>query len=651
MGRFFMVTFLLIFSIPLISKINYHMKLIKIILCVILFFIIFQKSNAQINLSLFATGFPGAVDIKHAGDNRIFIVQQSGFIRIVDTSGTINPVPFLNIQSQVSIGSEQGLLGLAFSPNYATDGRFYVNYTDLSGNSHIARFIVSANPDVADLSSQENILDVAQPFANHNGGDLRFGVDGYLYCAFGDGGAGGDPGNRAQDLQQYLGKILRINVDVPSGYSIPGDNPFFGSPTALDEIWAYGVRNPWRNSFDRITNDYWIGDVGQNLHEEIHFQPASSTGGENYGWRCYEGNSAYNTAGCGAITNYVFPVYDYPHSGANSGCSVTGGNVYRGAIFSAMFGKYFFSDFCSNDIYSLTKNDTVFTFALENNSVNGDGFGTFGEDKYGELYIAGNSTGNIYKITSAFCNPTAFISVDDTINFCGDTLVISSPLGAGFFYAWFRDGIGVQASGNNTLAVTQSGNYYVQVLAGNGCSSVSDSVYVNLQSAPSVSFTGLPVFICLNQSAVSLTGIPPGGTFSGNGITGSTFDPVAAGQGSHKITYSYVAASGCTASASQIIAVDACVSVEENSFITQLNISPNPGNGEINLEITALKNNNSAEVEVFNVFGQVCYLTALNIQAGNNSFSFDLDNLKKGVYFLKLKSGDVVHVRKFIIMN
>ncbi|MEP7171002.1 MAG: PQQ-dependent sugar dehydrogenase, partial [Bacteroidota bacterium] len=489
-------------------------------------------------------------------------------------------------------------------------------------------------------------LFVTQPYSNHNGGDLRFGADGYLYCSFGDGGAGGDPGNRGQNLQEYLGKILRLNVNVPYGYSIPDDNPFFTNPNAHGEIWVYGVRNPWRNSFDRITHDYWIADVGQGTTEEINFQPAADSGGENYGWRCYEGNSVFNSAGCGAIGNYDFPIYTYDHISGN--CSVTGGYVYRGAKYGAMFGKYFLADYCSGFITSIFPGATAGWDTTFEGNFNDYDFGAFGEDAFGEVYVGGNSSGNIYKLTYNDCTPAAFISPLDTINVCGDSVVLSTPLSGGFFYAWYRGATGVQASASNTLVVTQSGSYHVLVLGANGCTAISDSVYVSIQSAPNISFTGLASFECLSQGALTLTGNPTGGTFSGIGISGSSFDPVAAGVGSHKITYSYVALSGCTATTSKVIAVDGCLSVHENEFLREIKITPNPSDGKFSFEFVSTKNLKS-EIEILNLFGQDCYHRTIETTVGENIFQLNLEKLMEGIYFLRVKTAGEYVTCKFVI--
>ena len=250
------------------------------------------------NLIVFATGLITPVCISNAGDSRLFTVDQHGLIMIVDSAGNVNPIPFLDIKSHVTYSGERGLLGLAFHPRYKTNGYFYVNYVGVGDSTHISRFSVStSDPGKADPSTEYKLLTLYQPYTNHKGGDLCFGSDGYLYIGLGDGGGGGDPGNRAQNLSEYLGKILRIDVNSGSPYSIPQTNPFYNNPTARKEIWAYGLRNPWRFSFDRLTGDVWIADVGQDAYEEINFQPAAGTGGQNYGWRCYEGNNAYNITG------------------------------------------------------------------------------------------------------------------------------------------------------------------------------------------------------------------------------------------------------------------------------------------------------------------------------------------------------------------
>jgi len=354
-----------------------------------------EAPKVETKMVSFATGLSNPVSIANAGDNRLFVVDQAGYIRIVDVGGNVKSQPFLDIHDKVIFGGEQGLLGLAFHLDYKSNGYFYVNYVGTGNITHISRFKVSAsNPDMADPGSEFILLTQPQPFTNHNGGNLCFGPDGFLYIGLGDGGSGGDPGNRAQNPMEYLGKLLRIDMNKGNPYAIPPSNPFYNSTTTRGEIWALGLRNPWRFSFDRLTGDLWIADVGQDDIEEIDFQPAASKGGENYGWRCYEGNKIYNNSGCNSESSYSFPVYTYPHG---EECSITGGYVYRGSQSSLYYGYYFFADYCSDRIWTLHK--VAGTWVKEDfGHFTGNSFTTFGEDFQGQLYIAGTKSGTIFKV-------------------------------------------------------------------------------------------------------------------------------------------------------------------------------------------------------------------------------------------------------------
>ena len=348
----------------------------------------------------FVTGLASPVGLVAAPSvfDQLFVLEQNtGRIRVI-REGTLLATPFLDLGSLISSGGERGLLGLAFHPKYLTNGYFYVDYTNTAGNTVIARYKVTSNPDIADPSSAVILKTITQDFANHNGGQLAFGPDGNLYVALGDGGSGGDPNARAQDLNVLLGKILRLDVDAGAPY-IPNDNPFVGTD-GLDEIWAYGVRNPWRFSFDRLTGDLYIADVGQGAWEEIDFQPADSVGGENYGWRCYEGDAEYNTTGCADPGTMVFPILTYDHSGG--ACSITGGFVYRGCAMPGLHGTYFYADYCADFVRSFRyqPGDAIPPTWQDRTAELGPFDGaivSFGQDSDGELYIV-SSGGTIYKI-------------------------------------------------------------------------------------------------------------------------------------------------------------------------------------------------------------------------------------------------------------
>jgi glucose/arabinose dehydrogenase len=359
--------------------------------------------------NVIASGLSQPVAIANAGDgsNRLFVVEKGGRIKIIK-NGSLLSTPFLNVSSLVSAGAEQGLLGLAFHPDYANNGFFYVYYTDQVGvgNSVVARYQVSnANPDVANPASRQQILYVEQPYTNHNGGHLAFGPDGYLYVALGDGGGGGDTLNNAQRLVNLLGKILRIDVDGDSPYAVPPTNPFVGVSGARGEIWVYGLRNPWKFSFDRQNGDLYIGDVGQSKWEEIDFLAAGGPGGLNYGWRCMEGFHTYNTEGsCGSPTylaGLVRPIVEYGH---DLGRSVTGGYVYRGALFPELRGRYFYADYVTGRIWSLARlpgSPPAFSAPVLELDSTGLFISAFGEDEAGELYLADYAGGEIRRLERA----------------------------------------------------------------------------------------------------------------------------------------------------------------------------------------------------------------------------------------------------------
>lgn len=349
------------------------------------------------------SGLVNPIYLTHAGDGsgRLFVVEQAGRVRIIQ-NGELIQEPFLDITENVLSGGERGLLSVTFHPDYESNHYFYVYYTqNQDGATVVARYQTPEDPNVANPSSAKTLITVAQPYPNHNGGQLAFGADGYLYIGLGDGGSVGDPQNYAQNLNSLLGKILRLDVDQGDPYAIPPDNPY-ASQEGLDEIWALGLRNPWRFSFDRQTGDQYIGDVGQDKWEEIDFQAGSTPGGLNFGWRCKEGTHDYNTSPpCDEPTYFdslIDPIAEYSHS---SGRSVTGGYVYRGILFPSMSGYYFFADYVQGKIWSMDVsspgNWSQTTLELDTNF----NISSFGEDENGELYVLDYKGGTVRRLADA----------------------------------------------------------------------------------------------------------------------------------------------------------------------------------------------------------------------------------------------------------
>lgn len=351
----------------------------------------------KINLVPIAGGFTKPVYLTHAGDGngRLFVVEQPGRIFVLKDE-VVLPTPFLDIVSIVgSDSSEQGLLSAAFHPDYPNNGFFFVNYTDRQGDTVIARYQVSENPDVANPDSARVLMTIGQPYPNHNGGQVVFGPDGYLYVGMGDGGAANDPQNNGQTLSTLLGAILRLDVDNAEPYGVPDNNPFVNVEGARPEIWSYGWRNPWRIAFDPATNDMVIGDVGQNEYEEINVELAGTPGGQNYGWRLLEGRHCFNPRECDpASLGVVLPIAEYDHG---QGCSVTGGYVYRGARFPGLTGIYFYGDFCSGTIWGLRHEPDGRWSELELLRTDVS-ISSFGQDETGEVYLV-NHQGNIFQIS------------------------------------------------------------------------------------------------------------------------------------------------------------------------------------------------------------------------------------------------------------
>lgn len=387
---------------------------IKLFLVLIIYVLIFNLQALFSQPLELIEAFPNLtftrpVLLTHSNDgtDRIFVIEQRGVIKVFSNDSNVSSsTNFMNIEGRVDdTGNEMGLLGLAFHPDYSNNRYFYVNYTNSDGGirkTRVSRFTTMAgNPNQADTSSEFIIMEITQPYSNHNGGMIFFGLDGFLYIGMGDGGSGGDPQNYAQNLQSLLGKILRIDIDTTVGsmnYGIPSTNPFYGNPGAgKEEIYAIGMRNPWRFSQDPINGEIWCGDVGQNAWEEIDL----IENGKNYGWRCYEGNHPFNTSGCLPISNYTFPVKEYANAGGD--CSITGGYIYRGTRRPDLVGRYIYADYCSGKIWK---------FLYQNGTISEDqllltapwNISSFGVDQHNELYIVrmdySGSDSRIYKFNA-----------------------------------------------------------------------------------------------------------------------------------------------------------------------------------------------------------------------------------------------------------
>jgi glucose/arabinose dehydrogenase len=365
----------------------------------------------QLELEEFAPGFNSPVKIANAGDERLFVVEQQGFIYILDANGTRLPTPFLDLTDRVQIGNERGLLGLVFAPG--DPNTFYVDYTRQSrviaerGDTVIARYhLLAGDPNQGDPDSEQIVIVIDQPYANHNAGDLAFGPDGFLYIPMGDGGSGGDPENRAQNLNELLGKVLRLDVTNQTTYAIPPTNPFANdnNPNTRAEIWSYGWRNPWRFSFDRATGDLYFGDVGQSEREEVDFEPAN-TPGRDYGWNLCEGTQVYPPQNppqpCPTNGGLTLPIFDY---GRSDGSTVTGGFVYRGSRYPNLVGHYIFADFGSSNFWSLVRDGQGNWNATNHGALGAANPSTFGENKDGELFVASYG-GTIYHIKDASAPP------------------------------------------------------------------------------------------------------------------------------------------------------------------------------------------------------------------------------------------------------
>ncbi|MEQ1745791.1 MAG: PQQ-dependent sugar dehydrogenase [Saprospiraceae bacterium] len=599
------------------------------------------SAQPKIELVSHATGFTRPVDIAHCGDSRLFVVEQRGYIWVLDSAGNRLPTPFLNIDPRVrSNGNEQGLLGLAFPPDFAQTGIFYLNYTrETDGDTRVSRFsLLPGNANEADPNSEEILLEVNQPYTNHNGGCLKFGPDGYLYVSLGDGGSGGDPQNNGQTKKSLLGKILRLDVSGTSPglqYAIPSDNPFVNDTTFSPEIWSWGLRNPWRFSFDRQTGDMWIGDVGQVAREEIDFEPAGA-GGRNYGWRCYEGTSPYNTDGCQPSSAYTGPVFDYANPGL--GRSVTGGFIYRGTQYADLQDFYLFADYVSGRWWATRQGpDGTFSTALIGQFA-ANQYSTYGEDRDGELYVAALAQGVIYKVKelcSAFQLSATVTDASCPAGMLNGIIDLNIVGGLAPYTLLWNNG-----QTDSLIIYLDPGSYSVLATDARGCARRDTFVVGYLESPP------LGLALVLSNGTLGITS----GTWAGYqwflngmpiaGATNPTFVPVQ--DGFYECLL--VSSGGCKYKPGLLVTV---VSTALPTSVASFSLAPNPTSSAIRVSME-LRQSERINMAILDAGQSRVFSKQLHGQRIEEEI--DLGYLPAGTYYLvvEMPSGSLVRpvVRK-----
>ena len=596
----------------------------------------------NVEIKEFASNLNFPVEIANAGDERLFVLERTGIIKIINEDGTVMQNPFLNIQNQVHITagqSEQGLLGMAFHPEYEKNGFFFIHYTAPNDDGIISRYVVDPNdPNLAQESSEQIIMQIPQPFINHNGGCLRFGPDGYLYIGLGDGGSLGDPQNLAQNTQTLLGKMLRIDIDNGTPYSIPADNPFVNDDSVLDEIWAIGLRNPWKFSFDDQTGDLWIADVGQGEWEEINLQAADSPGGENYGWRCREGNNNFNTLGCPPASDFDPAFLEYSHEGLTH-CSITGGFVYRGNVQEVnQSNAYFYADYCSGTIWAAYETANGYV-QEEVDRQFGSAITTFGQGHDGEIYFANAVNGRIYHLDFGCTLLTSFEVKNESCEGAEDgCITLDVQGGSGNFTISISTISGDPIPVENFCSLT-AGNYILTATdLENGC-----------QVTEAFSIFRIPFeFEILEQNATELMA-PEGFVFyqwflNGEAINGAvlnTYTPLENGFYTVEITDG----NGCTFTSTNTIEwLNVAVGYVEG--VDRFNLSPNPVSDFLNVDLFSTKSLD-VELQIQDLHGRILQSKIINLQ-GESSYLFNLQDYPNAIYQCRIVHGKESVLQRFV---
>lgn len=615
------------------------MNINYILILAFLFINLDAYAQPKIKLDTFVVGVPHPVDIANDGyTSRLYIADQSGRIFVYDSNANLLDT-FLDIRTKVQYSDEQGFLGITFHPNYQQNGYFFVYYTQKSTTNNVVfRYKVSTHTNRANMDSSFLIIHLPHPtHTNHNGGCMKFGHDGFLYIAVGDGGSGGDPNNNAQNKNSILGKLLRIDVNnfsVP--YTIPTSNPFYNATNVRKEIWAYGLRNLWRFSFDRQTHDMWQADVGQGNWEEVNFQASSSMGGENYGWRCYEGDVFYNPNACGNSSNYVFPIFQYGHN-SSGGRSITGGFVYRGNRYKDLQGYYLCGDFLTHNFFAIKKENHLFySFPLGKISTSNTFISSFGEDIYGELYAANLINGIIYKIREQ-CS-TFSLNMD----------IIQQPtcLGKndGAIYTSISGNHGLVSYHWNTNDTTSdlqnllAGTYMITATDTVGCVRKDSLILLNLDTIASPNLYFDAPFLYTSTMADAYF------WYKDNVILPTqTNDTLFISEnGDYKLEIMDV--NGCKSFAELPIILS---NISNTTDITIFNVFPNPAKNELHLEIEWLKTI-PKYLKINSVLGQLYYEN--KIQSSASHIQIPLDKFPSGIYFISflMEDGNIA-TKSFVV--